>query len=130
MVDSRDCDRGTDRLHNVRLVFRHLGRRKSFTLFSLIMTAGLALTALCWAFFYQAPVALLGLMVMTVIGTGTWSNFGPMFSELFPTGIRTTALNTLLNLARATQFVTPLLVGALSATYGFKSDCCSARCSR
>ncbi len=44
-----------------------------------------------------------------------------MFSELFPTGIRTTALNTLLNLARATQFVTPLLVGALSATYGFKS---------
>jgi MFS family permease len=97
------------------------GRRKSFTLFSIIMAAGLALTALCWSFFYQTPIALLGLMVMTGIGTGTWSNFGPMFSELFPTEIRTTALNTLLNLARATQFVTPLLVGALSATYGFKS---------
>src|SRR5262249_54077803 len=67
------------------------------------------------------PVLLLSFMVMAGIGTGTWSNFGPMFSELFPTSVRTTALNTVMNLARATQFVTPLLVGALSAKYGFKS---------
>ncbi len=55
------------------------GRRKSFTLFSLIMTAGLALTALCWAFFYQAPVALLGLMVMTGLGPARGPTSDPCF---------------------------------------------------
>lgn len=95
------------------------GRRKAFTLFSLLMAGGLSLTAFAWNFFYHYPFLLLALMVVTGIGTGTWSNFGPMFAELYPTRIRNTALNTLLNLARATQFLTPLLVGWLAGVYGF-----------
>lgn len=97
----------------------HWGRRKSFTVFAWLMAAGLVLTASFWNFFYTHPLLLLLLMITTGIGTGTWSNFGPMFAELFPTRIRNTALNTILNLARATQFVTPLLVGSLADSFGF-----------
>src|SRR5262249_38980270 len=56
------------------------GRRKSFTLFAWIMAAGLALITFGWQFFYAYPLLLLLLMILTGIGTGTWSNFGPMFS--------------------------------------------------
>ena len=95
------------------------GRRKSFTLFAFLMGAGLTLIAVWWQFFYSYPLLLLALMILTGIGTGTWSNFGPMFAELYPTRIRNTALNTIYNLARATQFVTPILVGYYARFYGF-----------
>ncbi len=95
------------------------GRRKAFTLFACLMGSGLALTAAAFQFFYTYPLLLLLLMVITGVGTGTWSNFGPMFAELYPTRIRNTALNTILNLARATQFVTPILVGYFAMFYGF-----------
>lgn len=97
------------------------GRRISFTIFAWLMAAGLAAIAFAWRFFYQYPLFLLLLLVATGVGTGTWSNFGPMFSELFPTRIRNTALNTLMNVARATQFLTPILIGALSTKFGFAS---------
>ena len=95
------------------------GRRKAFTAYAWLMAGGLALITFAWQFFYADPLMLLALMVVTGIGTGTWSNFGPMFAELFPTRIRNTALNTVLNMARATQFVTPLMIGALASRYGF-----------
>ncbi len=94
------------------------GRRKAFTIFAWLMAAGLGTISLAWQFFYALPLALLLLMVLTGVGTGTWSNFGPMFSELFPTRIRSTALNAIYNLARATQFVTPVLIASLSVYYG------------
>lgn len=95
-----------------------LGRKPAFTLFAWLMAGGLAAIALGWNFFYAYPLALLLLMVITGIGTGTWSNFGPMFAELYPTRIRNTALNTIYNLARATQFITPILIGILADFYG------------
>jgi MFS family permease len=94
------------------------GRRKSFMLFAWLMSGGLLTISLAWNFFYSYPLLLLLLLIVTGIGTGTWSNFGPMFSELYPTRIRNTALNTLMNMARATQFVTPILIATLSVRYG------------
>jgi MFS family permease len=94
------------------------GRRKAFTFFAWLMAIGLSLISFGWNYFHHSPLLLLTLMVVTGVGTGTWSNFGPMFAELYPTRIRTTALNTLLNLARATQFVTPVLIATLSTRYG------------
>jgi MFS family permease len=95
-----------------------IGRRKSFTIFAWLMCVGLTSISLAWKFFYSYPVLLIFFLVITGIGTGTWSNFGPMFSELYPTRIRNTALNTLLNMARATQFITPILITTLSVHYG------------
>jgi MFS family permease len=94
------------------------GRRNIFTIFAWLMAAGLAVISMSWQFFYGYPMLLLVLLIVTGIGSGTWSNFGPMFAELYPTRIRNTALNTLLNAARATQFVTPLLITTFSARYG------------
>ena len=51
-------------------------------------------------------------------GTGTWSNFGPMFAELFPTRLRTTAVGSVFNAARGAQFVAPLVVAAMARRYG------------
>ena len=95
------------------------GRRRAFTAYAWLMAAGLALIVFAWQFFYSYPLLLLLLMVVTGIGTGTWSNFGPMFAELFPTRIRTTTLNSIYNMARAVQFVTPIMIGRLSGSYGF-----------
>lgn len=98
-----------------------MGRKPAFTLFAFLMASGLACIAFAWDFFYAYPALLIGLMIVTGIGTGTWSNFGPMFAELYPTRIRNTALNTIYNLARATQFGTPILIGLLAAQYGLVS---------
>lgn len=95
------------------------GRRKAFTVFAWLMALGLFFIKFGWNFFYTNPQLLLLLMVITGVGTGTWSNFGPMIAELYPTRIRNTALNTILNLARAAMFLTPWLVGTLSERFGF-----------
>lgn len=95
-----------------------MGRKRAFTLFAILMGGGLTCIAFAWDFFYAHPYLLVVLMIVTGIGTGNWSNFGPMFAELYPTRIRSTALNTIYNLARATQFVTPILIGVLALRYG------------
>jgi hypothetical protein len=43
-------------------------------------------------------------------GTGTWSNFGPFLAELFPTGVRNTAMGFVMNVARGIQFLAPVVV--------------------
>jgi hypothetical protein len=44
------------------------------------------------------------------VGTGNFSGYGPIFSELFPTRIRNTAMGAAFNLARGVQFFTPLII--------------------
>jgi MFS family permease len=95
-----------------------IGRKRAFTIFAWLMGGGLLAIAVGWNFFYSQPMLLLLLMIITGVGTGTWSNFGPMFAELYPTRIRNTALNAIYNLARATQFVTPIMIGVLAQYYG------------
>ena len=55
------------------------------------------------------------------LGTGTWSNFGPMLAELFPTALRNAAMGSILNLARGVQFVAPVLIATLEPRYGLAS---------
>jgi hypothetical protein len=49
-------------------------------------------------------------MFLVGVGTGNFSGYGPIFSELFPTNIRSTAMGTAFNLARGIQFFTPLII--------------------
>jgi len=53
-------------------------------------------------------------MLLVGIGTGTWSMFGPFFSELFPTPVRNTAVGSIFNVARGIQFFTPLIITAVA----------------
>jgi len=86
------------------------GRKPVFTVFTVIMAAGLLMITLLWLAIADHPALILACMLLVGIGTGSWSTFGPLFSELFPTAIRNTAVGTIFNLARGVQFFTPLII--------------------
>lgn len=90
------------------------GRKPVFTLFTVVMAAGLLMITLFWRFIEGQPGMILAFMLLVGIGTGTWSMFGPFFSELFPTAVRNTAVGTIFNLARGVQFFTPLIITAVA----------------
>ncbi|OLD68133.1 MAG: hypothetical protein AUI33_09875, partial [Ignavibacteria bacterium 13_1_40CM_2_61_4] len=87
-----------------------IGRKSAFTLYAVLMSCGLALLTLFWDVIAPSRGLLLSAMGLVGIGTGTWSNFGPFFSELFPTSLRNSAVGAALNLARGVQFFTPLVI--------------------
>lgn len=91
-----------------------LGRKPVFTVFTVIMAAGLLMITLFWPVIEGHPELILLFMLLVGIGTGTWSMFGPFFAELFPTAIRNTAVGSIFNLARGVQFFTPLIITAVA----------------
>jgi MFS family permease len=92
------------------LVAEHIGRRPAFTLFCALMAAGTAMLTV----FEGAIRARRGLVLVFAfaagVGTGLWSSFGPLYTEIFPTHVRATASGICMNVSRAFQFVAPLLV--------------------
>ena len=91
-----------------------LGRKPVFSAFTVVMAAGLLMITLFWRIIEGQPALILAFMLLVGIGTGTWSMFGPFFSELFPTTIRNTAIGSIFNLARGVQFFTPLIITAVA----------------
>src|SRR5262249_5494421 len=94
------------------------GRKPAFRPYATIMAAGLVSITLLWSHIEAWPPLLLACLALVGFGTGTWSNFGPMFTELFPTPVRTTAVGAVFNAARGVQFVTPLVVAAIARRHG------------
>ncbi len=94
------------------------GRKPAFSVYASLMAVGLVSITLLWRWIEAWPPLLLFCLCLTGFGTGTWSNFGPMFAELFPTPLRTTAVGTLFNAARGVQFLTPLVVAAMARRWG------------
>jgi len=86
------------------------GRRNAYTLFSLIWAVGLLSVTWFWNTVITLPALALVFMFLVGVGTGNFSGYGPIFSELFPTRIRNTAMGTAFNLARGVQFFTPLII--------------------
>jgi MFS family permease len=99
----------------------HLGRRPAFTLFALIMAAGLLPLTVFWTRFAATPSLIYGATFFVGVGTGTWSNFGPMLAELFPTELRNTGMATVLNVSRGAQFGAPILIALLEPRFGLAS---------
>jgi MFS family permease len=100
------------------IVSDRFGRKPAFSLYATLMAAGLVSITLLWPRIEAWPPLLLFSLALTGFGTGTWSNFGPMFAELFPTRLRTTAVGTVFNAARGVQAVTPLAVALVAARHG------------
>jgi MFS family permease len=66
-----------------------------------------------------SPSALLMLgPLVAFFGTGYFSGFGTIASELFPTEIRATAMGISYNIGRGFSAAAPFIVGALAGTYG------------
>jgi len=86
------------------------GRRIAYTLYSLLWAVGLFSVTWFWGRIVALPALTLFFMFLVGVGTGNFSGYGPIFSELFPTRIRNTAMGTAFNLARGVQFFTPLVI--------------------
>ncbi|MBI4566205.1 MAG: MFS transporter [Planctomycetes bacterium] len=86
------------------------GRRRAFTAFCALMALGLTMITLFQEAIRHRPEIFLFFTFLAGVGTGTWSNFGPMYTELFPTHVRTTAGGICMNVTRGIQFVAPLMV--------------------
>ena len=94
-----------------------LGRRPVFIAYLLIMAV------LVW-FFGNATtlkeILILGPLI-GFFGTGFYSGFGSIFSEIFPTRVRGTAQGFCYNVGRGVSAVAPPLIGFLVGKYGFST---------
>ena len=95
-----------------------IGRRRAFALYCVITAVGLAMVTLFWDAFASRPAVGLACMLVAGIGTGTWSCYGPYFSELFPTRVRGAAMSVIMNVTRGIQFVAPLVIAAVAGRWG------------
>ena len=96
----------------------HYGRRLAFSVYSVLMAVGLLMVTLFWGAIVAWPVLILFFMFLVGFGTGMFGGYGPLFAELFPTSIRSTAMGTAFNLARGVQFFTPVLITLIAEHYG------------
>lgn len=95
-----------------------IGRRRAFTLYCAVTAAGLAMVTLFWDAFAGLPQLGLACMFVAGVGTGTWSCYGPYFSELFPTRVRGSAMSVIMNVTRGLQFVAPLIIAGVASRWG------------
>lgn len=95
-----------------------IGRRRSFALYCALAAVGLLAFTVLWPVFAARPRLILAFLFVSGLGTGTWSGYGPMFSEIFPTAVRGTALSLTMNLARGVQFLAPVVIAAVAPRWG------------
>lgn len=90
------------------------GRRKTYIAY--LVTAAVLVPIFASL---TAPLALLVVgPLVAFFGTGYFSGFAAISSELFPTEVRGTAMGLTYNLGRAISAAAPFLTGALALRYG------------
>ena len=94
------------------------GRRVAYSAFSLVWAVGLLAVTWFWSSIAVWPWLTLVFMFLVGFGTGNFSGYGPIFSEIFPTQVRNTAMGAAFNLARGVQFFTPLVITTIAKRYG------------
>ncbi len=86
------------------------GRRWAYSAFSMLWAFGLLGITWFWGAIEALPWLPLLFMIFVGLGTGNFSGYGPIFSELFPTRIRSSAMGTAFNVSRGVQFFTPVII--------------------
>ncbi|HLV94022.1 MAG TPA: MFS transporter [Candidatus Acidoferrales bacterium] len=90
------------------------GRRKSYVAYLLIAAVLVPIYALA-----HAPMLLLILgPLVAFFGTGYFSGFAAIASELFPTEIRATAMGTSYNFGRGFSAIAPFAIGLMAHRFG------------
>jgi MFS family permease len=84
------------------------GRRPAFTAFSALVAGSLLMFTVLYPSIARHPALVLVFLCAAGIGTGTWSLYGPLFTELFTTDVRGSAMSIIMNSTRAVQFVAPV----------------------
>jgi MFS family permease len=93
------------------------GRKPAFLTWML----GAAIMVVVYSMLTDATVLLIAGAVMGFFVNGMLGGYGALMSELYPTAARATAQNVLFNVGRAIGGFGPLVVGVLSAAYGFQT---------
>ena len=96
----------------------NLGRRPAYSIYAVIWALGLSMVTLFWGPIATYPGIILVFMFLVGFGTGMFGGYGPLFTELFPTDIRNTAMGSAFNLARGVQFFTPVVIVWIAQSYG------------
>ena len=92
---------------------------RKYTYIGFLVTASLLVPAFA---FVRQPGALLAIgPFVGFFGTGYFSGFSVIASELFPTSLRGTAMGFVYNIGRVTSAAAPYLIGSLSVTAGLSS---------
>lgn len=86
------------------------GRRIAYSVYSLLTAAALAALAFRWEALSASPPLFWATMALLGFGSGCTAGFGALLAELFPDEVRSTAMGTTYNLARAVQIGAPFLV--------------------
>ncbi len=94
------------------------GRRVAYSIYSFVWAAGLLAVTWFWSAIASWPWLTLAFMFLVGFGTGNFSGYGPIFTEIFPTRVRNTAMGAAFNLARGAQFFTPLAITAVASRHG------------
>ena len=95
-----------------------IGRRPAYSIYCGIMAIGIVMITVLWDAIAGDPALILVCMFLVGFGTGMFGGYGPLFSELFPTSVRNTAMGAAFNLARGVQFFTPLAITVIADSYG------------
>ena len=92
---------------------------RKYTYIGFLVTASLLVPAFA---FVRQPGALLAIgPFVGFFGTGYFSGFSVIASELFPTSLRGTAMGFVYNIGRVTSAAAPYLIGSLAQTAGLSS---------
>jgi MFS family permease len=93
------------------------GRRKSYVAYLLVASALVPLYGIA-----RTPTSLLLLgPFVAFFGTGFFSGFAAIASELFPTEVRATAMGLSYNVGRGLSAAAPAIVGLLASRFGLGS---------
>jgi MFS family permease len=97
----------------------HWGRRITLSYLALIAAFGGLLLYFTWntllhSFWILVPIFLL------YMGSNGATVFGSLFSEIFPTDLRSTGISWALQIGRGLAFLPPLITAAIFPVYGYK----------
>ncbi len=95
-----------------------VGRRWTLSILMLVATAAAIALATTWNSLLQSWFILVPFFILFVGANGA-TVFGALFSEAFPTRLRTTGMSSALQLARGFAFVPPLVVPFVLQNYGY-----------
>jgi MFS family permease len=96
------------------------GRRIAYSVYSLVTAGALAALAFRWEELSPHPAAFWAVMALLGFGSGCTAGFGALLAELFPTEVRSFAMGTTYNLARAVQLGAPVVVAWAVSLHGLR----------
>jgi len=93
-----------------------IGRKKTYIIFLFAASA----LVLVYSSIKNNTLLLIFSPFMAFFGTGYFSGFGTITSEIFPTRIRASAQGFTYNIGRGLSAIAPFTIGALAKTYGLR----------